>query len=61
MLRKEDIIQIFDIMKKSDFEIESINTDTSNAALPHTWYLRIRKKEQQIPCGTPWPEEKPDA
>jgi hypothetical protein len=47
MLKKEEVTQIFDIMEKSDFEIESIGVDTSNIAPPHTWYLRIRKKEAQ--------------
>jgi hypothetical protein len=47
MLRKEEVTQIFDIMAQSDFEIESIGVDTSNIAPPHTWYLRIRKKEEK--------------
>jgi hypothetical protein len=60
MLVKEDVTQIFDIMEKSDFAIESIGVDTSNIAPPHTWYLRIRKKEQEkkIDVGTPWPDVK---
>jgi hypothetical protein len=41
-------------MAQSDFQVESIGVDTSNLAPPHTWYLRIRKKDWQKE------EQKPD-